>query len=306
MIRVTWKDPNFLAELTDQNDVPFEEIHSADSEQALREALQKRVAEGEIKAIRGVRVFAFDDWHKRAKKATEAATLAHQTGAKYEFNSDIWKTLKPHLIRLFNGKCAYCEADFIAVAWGDVEHFRPKGKVTELDGTEVQVSGSPHPGYYWLAYNPANLMPSCQPCNQAWGKMNRFPIAASGKRAAGPADALDQEQALLLSAYDAAVDPLQHLKFSSKKSDPVPGLVQALTPAGEASIKAYHLNRPGLIKARATAQDAVLGQFALLFGSGGSFKAEKLEYVAGRRPYSAAVLTRIVRWEEESGIKIAT
>src|SRR5262249_6192965 len=58
---------------------------------------------------------------------------------------------------LFHEKCAYCESSYRAVDSCDVEHYRPKGGVTE----------SPkHRGYWWLAAHWQNLLPSCPPCNQ--------------------------------------------------------------------------------------------------------------------------------------------
>src|SRR5262245_43420933 len=58
---------------------------------------------------------------------------------------------------LFHGKCAYCESSYRAVDSRDVEHFRPKGGVTEAPE---------HPGYWWLAASWSSLLPSCPPCNQ--------------------------------------------------------------------------------------------------------------------------------------------
>jgi hypothetical protein len=90
------------------------------------------------------------------------------------FDSAIYGALKDSLKSYFAAKCAYCESSFDAVAWGDVEHYRPKRGV----------SGEDHRGYYWLAYNERNLLPSCQLCNQGKGKRNQFPIA--GVRARQP------------------------------------------------------------------------------------------------------------------------
>src|SRR5690349_1720738 len=61
------------------------------------------------------------------------------------------------LDELFHGKCAYCESVYRAVDALDIEHYRPKGGVTEDDD---------HPGYWWLAGVWSNLLPSCPPCNQ--------------------------------------------------------------------------------------------------------------------------------------------
>ncbi len=77
---------------------------------------------------------------------------------KHPFNSDRWKQAKPQLMAETHGKCAYCEAPTSMVAYGDVEHYRPKST------------------YWWLAYNYENYLASCQLCNQ------KFKITASTVR----------------------------------------------------------------------------------------------------------------------------
>lgn len=68
-----------------------------------------------------------------------------------------WKEAKPALVRESSGKCAYCESPTSTVAYGDVEHFRPKDT------------------YWWLAYSFDNFTFSCQLCNQRFKGAN-FPI----------------------------------------------------------------------------------------------------------------------------------
>ncbi|MBG7614641.1 endonuclease [Brevundimonas sp. BAL450] len=59
--------------------------------------------------------------------------------------------------RLFHGKCAYCESRYDITGPVDIEHFRPKGAVEGDDA---------HPGYWWLAGDWENLLPSCLDCNR--------------------------------------------------------------------------------------------------------------------------------------------
>ena len=61
------------------------------------------------------------------------------------------------LDELFHEKCAYCESIYRAVDARDIEHYRPKAGVTESPD---------HWGYWWLAADWHNLLPSCPPCNQ--------------------------------------------------------------------------------------------------------------------------------------------
>jgi uncharacterized protein (TIGR02646 family) len=83
----------------------------------------------------------------------------------YEFDQDIpfntqktrfqiWKDAKPSLIKESHGKCAYCESPTSIVAYGDVEHFRPKDL------------------YWWLAFSYDNYTYSCQLCNQKFKGAN--------------------------------------------------------------------------------------------------------------------------------------
>jgi hypothetical protein len=97
---------------------------------------------------------------KRRELALEL--LKHQreialgTLPKHKFVSTRWKKAKDPLSVETNGKCAYCEASFQVVAYGDVEHFRPKSI------------------YWWLAYCYENYLASCQICNGTF-KRNKFP-----------------------------------------------------------------------------------------------------------------------------------
>jgi len=66
-------------------------------------------------------------------------------------------TVKLALKQLFHGKCAYCEGYFEDKHPVDVEHYRPKGSVANTD----------HSGYWWLAADWENLLPSCIDCNRS-------------------------------------------------------------------------------------------------------------------------------------------
>ncbi len=83
---------------------------------------------------------------------------------KHNFKSDRWKEAKKQLFAETGGKCAYCEAPTREVAYGDVEHYRPKSS------------------YWWLAYCYDNYLASCQLCNQKF-KKDDFPIQNRKMRA---------------------------------------------------------------------------------------------------------------------------
>ncbi|WP_053058490.1 hypothetical protein [Pedobacter sp. BMA] len=66
----------------------------------------------------------------------------------------------------YHGKCAYCERYYKL----DVEHYRPKGAISDEYNNSLRKIG-----YYWLGYEWSNLLPSCISCNRDGGKGIKFP-----------------------------------------------------------------------------------------------------------------------------------
>jgi len=201
------------------------------------------------------------------------------------FNDKIWKELKWHLFDLFHGKCAYCEHKPLAGYPGDVEHYRPKGKVDEDEN---------HPGYYWLAYDEHNLLPACSLCNQpARAKLTHFPL----KDGVHSRDlrSVAAEDPLLLNPYNQAVDPFAHLEFNEAGfSQP-----HKMSLYGETSRKIYDLDRPGLKEARFQAMQLVEGDWNTRIGRRSSIKNAyeelRAEIITGEREYAAALLWELDR-----------
>ena len=120
------------------------------------------------------------DPNKRGPKATRKLRGAYDHGTRaFTFNSDIYgaKSVKKALIKAQHDKCCFCESKITHVAYGDVEHFRPKGGYRQRPEDELE-----QPGYYWLAYAWTNLYLSCQLCNQRY-KANLFPLKDPDRRA---------------------------------------------------------------------------------------------------------------------------
>jgi hypothetical protein len=197
---------------------------------------------------------AWIDWRKKAAKATEALREKFSAGEPYRIQGALYKTMRQVYLDAFDGKCAYCEAKLILDQHhGDVEHYRPKGKVTDATHATVMITGpggeaKPHPGYPWLAYDWRNLLPSCIACNRPFttrvgrkvGKWERFPVA--GFRASSP-DAEKQEEPLLL--HPLLDEPGTHLAF-----DTATGILCPKTVRGSVTIEILDLNREGLPEAR--------------------------------------------------------
>lgn len=158
-------------------------------------------------------------WETRASKARDAMLKSDKPPAK--FNEGLWQSFKNEfLIPL--GRCAYCEGRYTAGEFGDAEHYRPKGEVTQ-----ARQKVKDHPGYYWLAYEWHNLLLACKKCNSKHpdrdnstpkkkvsheGKLCEFPVVGERlhKPSADPSQWIDElltERPLLLNPYfDRAED----------------------------------------------------------------------------------------------------
>jgi hypothetical protein len=173
-----------------------------------------------------------------------------------------WKDFKPSMAPATFGKCGYCEVD----AWGvdrykgDVEHYRPKGRIDAIvegaDGTRSSTVLFPT-GYHWLAYSWSNYILSCNPCNSAH-KKNLFPVRHVGAAPPAVGDE-DGEDALLLNPFGRK-DPAKHLLFDEL------GIVgpRRSSPYGAATIEVCGLNRSPLAKRRRRIAKIVQRQLDIL------------------------------------------
>ena len=166
-------------------------------------------------------------WLKNAEKKLKAARKA----GKIEDKDGIWSEIKEVFILLQGFKCIYCEAPMpkvestsankVTVAY-DVEHYRPKNRVTPWPTTDVLAhrpavqayaasvaSGAPA-GYLRLAFDPLNYVVSCKVCNSSY-KADRFPIHVDGK---------PSSRARKRATLDAAEMPLLLFPFGEDGDDP--------------------------------------------------------------------------------------
>jgi uncharacterized protein (TIGR02646 family) len=213
-----------------------------------------------------------------AKAKTELdAIKAHRNDPdpkKGAFEFKVYKSeeIKQALEKLFHGKCAYCETFYSASAPVDVEHYRPKGAVAEL---------KEHPGYWWVAMDWENLLPSCIDCNrkrkqkfpstatsleELWkfgkdarnfeadqsGKKDSFPVASTGTWLVNEESDFGREPALLINPCK---DRPEHYLAYNVAMVGRPAIVHSLDgngkdSRGNASIHIYGLNRLGLVQER--------------------------------------------------------
>ncbi len=145
--------------------------------------------------------------------------------------------VKKALATAQHDKCAFCECKVSALAYGDVEHFRPKAGYQQSPADELH-----KPGYYWLAYQWSNLFFSCQICNQQ-GKKNLFPLADPRRRACCHRDDLTAERPLLIDP--AQEDPERFIGFRQEIAFP-----RNRQRIGKVTIEVLGLNREALREKR--------------------------------------------------------
>jgi hypothetical protein len=118
----------------------------------------------------------------------------------------LWVEFREHFEATYGAKCWYIECSNPGTD-DDVDHFRPKARVTERRD---------HPGYWWEALNWRNFRLSCHRANRprrtpegtaTFGKANHFPVLEEDDRWLRPSD-VRRESPALLDPTDPADPPL--------------------------------------------------------------------------------------------------
>lgn len=252
------------------------------------------------------------EWKQQCEEATRKIIEDFQNGIVPNF-SDLYKAQKSVFTSLdknFFGKCAYCESLITTSQPGDIEHFRPKGNVTDSERKPIIISDQegnqlPHPGYYWLAYSLSNLLLSCIDCNRPSkgnsggikvGKWEQFPVV--GIYATNPGEE-NEELPLLINPIDE--NPEDHLEIDNL------GIIHAKNDRGEKCIEIFGLNlRMSLIQERKYVYDNVKNKCQLLIiGSimNSPQNQQNIEeinlYKRGVRPYSLSGRKAILDFKSE-------
>lgn len=115
-------------------------------------------------------------WNKLARREDPKVKRSIYSDPYYDLDGNTASRVIDKLNIWYHYKCAYCERIYKL----DVEHYRPKGEVRDLNNDLVMVpdlNGNKiqHPGYYWLGYEWSNLIPACISCNRDGGKNSKFP-----------------------------------------------------------------------------------------------------------------------------------
>ena len=164
--------------------------------------------------------------------------------SEHDFDKSIWLDQKTResIWRDQHNKCCYCEKNLELKRESDVEHFRPKGKVTE---------DKDHPGYWWLSYTWENLMYSCKHCNSAH-KANRFPLRDPLKRVYDERADLSDEEPKLINPY--LEDPEAMFVYEAQGADTFVYILPSgtdTTGKAQVTIEVCGLNRTMIMQQRA-------------------------------------------------------
>ena len=175
---------------------------------------------------------------------------------KFRFDNKVYahQSVKQTLKTMQHNKCCFCESKFSHIAYGDVEHFRPKA------GYKQNQQDTLHkPSYYWLAYQWDNLLLSCQICNQRY-KKNLFPLLNPTVRARNHQDSIEDETPLLINP--TKVNPEDYISFRQEVAYSIDD-----NPYGEVSIDGLGLNRTELEEKRREKLNILLRLFDILLQS---------------------------------------
>jgi 5-methylcytosine-specific restriction endonuclease McrA len=143
-------------------------------------------------------------WLERAARRTR------QARQRKRFTGEgIWSEVKGVYMALQHHKCAYCERPMAEGSHAnieyDVEHFRPKSRVTPWPDAKTakelriryKVRNGVAKGYPLLAHDPHNYVVTCKVCNSPL-KADHFPIDGTPSEAGSDLAKLDADEKPLL------------------------------------------------------------------------------------------------------------
>jgi uncharacterized protein (TIGR02646 family) len=262
---------------------------------------------------------AGNKWEKETEEAIRHYSVIPVVG-DFEHRAYNDPLMKAELKKVFV-KCAYCESQYDQSSDGDIEHFRPKGRVSEKQPQT--------PGYYWLANNWDNLLLSCQHCNQrrshqlfgdeflsSRGKVDQFPLMENYTHAARYDEGLLGEEPgrLLINPCIAADDPEAQFSYEETTS-----VIVGKSEKGRRSIEVYALLRPHLVRARNERKQFIFWQMDVVKKELGRFNQQGtaeskadletaldhlLKYASADQPYAGMARFFIRRFLTENNIAL--
>jgi uncharacterized protein (TIGR02646 family) len=190
----------------------------------------------------------------RGSMLTSELCRKADAGEPLDFDRDTYGAteVKQALCTAQHDKCCFCESKVTHAQFGDVEHFRPKGRAQQSS------DAPPTAGYYWLAYTWNNLYLCCEVCNRRH-KRGLFPLANPEQRVSSHHRSTDlgAEQPLFIDPGNE--DPAAFIEFRREYAAPVHGSAR-----GQATVDALQLNRAALLQRRREHRQPLLAIVALL------------------------------------------
>ena len=221
-------------------------------------------------------------WKKDCKDAVDLLKLRKRP--PYKVQESLYKRCRDLLFEAYANKCAYCEGRLSEQSAALVEHFRPKAGVRDLKNKVVHIKPKvPHAGYWWLAYEVSNLLPTCTMCNvytrKSGGKGERFPLPEKSFRASKPGEEKKERPLLVHPGYREP--PVFEIDFDT-------GALKATDERGRVCIDVFGLNREGLLEARRiAARNATIHIDSCHANRRSKLQLEFVrEHLAGELPYT--------------------
>jgi hypothetical protein len=179
------------------------------------------------------------DWVAEADAVTtrlRAAANEVERDTIIKKNEGLWRDdrIRKWLLRQFANKCWYTEA-YDSVSAIHIDHFRPKGRAKDLDGTECE-------GYWWLAFEWKNYRICGQLINVK--KLDVFPVIEGARANCADPVSLELEAPLLI---DPLTDQTRLISYERDEDGcvavPAAGINKADDHRAERTIEVIGLNR---------------------------------------------------------------
>lgn len=180
------------------------------------------------------------DWLADAQAVSDALETTKNEAdrdALIEQHEKLWRDarIRDWLLNLFHNKCWYTEAQEAVSAY-HVDHYRPKGRVTDVGRT------NPEPGYWWLAFKWENYRICGQLINVK--KSDVFPLVSGYRATPDVPGSLKLEAPALL---DPTTDDARLISFEMDEDGcravPTPGADEEDCARVMTTIEVIGLNR---------------------------------------------------------------
>lgn len=231
------------------------------------------------------------NWVAKSNALLAQLRAAPDAAARNEIidnNGAVWGEIKEWLLSLSHQKCWFSEAKDCFSHW-DVEHYRPKKAARDADGT-------PHEGYWWLAFDWSNFRICGNAGNRKKGTY--FPLRSGCERVL-PFGDIRNEDAQLLDPVDEG-DPIL-LSFNLEgRAIPAAHVSDDWEKARvEFSVERYNLDFPQLMDKRKTIWAECWSRIQDYLKELAAYHADKTNVIARDRYKEALKAVREMLREEQ-------